>query len=149
MSEKIPPVVKIQMDMCPRCGHSHDLVQYERFTLGDPQFTHWALCEATGEPLLLDIRSHQVKEPTKFLIHFAESGRSLPGGPNPRFPNGTNIRLSAEDEDKPSCTVKLPYPAKSMGAWKVECSECGARAGCFAGGRADDPKSMQLLCKKT
>jgi hypothetical protein len=42
---------------CARCGEDHEEVQFEPFTrfVPDPDgdYTQWALCPTTGEPILL------------------------------------------------------------------------------------------------
>jgi hypothetical protein len=49
---------------CPRCGRAHDLVfrplQRPIQISGTTLFTHWALCPATGEPILISFLMNAV-----------------------------------------------------------------------------------------
>lgn len=140
-----PATATIRMDLCPRCGRSHGRIEFRRFELGDSQFTHWAYCEATGEPLLLNMALPRIK-PSKFHVRFVGTGKKAQCAPNPNYPDG--IDLPSPHPDQPKCKVTLPYPATEIGAWKVECSECGVRSACTTAGRPDDPRSIELPCKK-
>lgn len=65
--------------------------------------------------------------------------------PNPAYPNG--IDLDASDGAAKTCLVTLPYPARRIGAYLIECPVCGLKAGCTTAGRADDPKSIKVACR--
>jgi len=65
--------------------------------------------------------------------------------PNPEFPNGIDIDASMGQER--TCKVDLPYPAKRIGYYVIECEECGMRTAITTAGRPDDPKSVKLPCK--
>lgn len=78
-------------------------------------------------------------------IQWIDAGKKAQCSPNPDYPNG--IALDASGKADKTCTVELPYPAKGVGAYMVSCS-CGQRVGCTTAGRADDPVSMKLACKK-
>lgn len=47
-----------------------------------------------------------------------------------------------------SCVCELPYPAKRIGAYFVECKKCGYSVACTTAGRADDPRSIEMPCKQ-
>lgn len=66
--------------------------------------------------------------------------------PDPRWPNGKPI--DASEPGRPTCTVRLPYPAPCIGAHVVHCEICGARVGCTAAGRPDDAISIRFNCKR-
>ena len=142
-----PLTVTINLDLCPRCGEPHGETEYRRFDLGDPQFTHWSYCPATGEPLLVNMARRQVKKPDKFWVRWVGAGRKATQKPDPRYPHGVDVDPGIPD-GQPSCKVQLPYPATEVGAWKVECTECKVRIACTAAGRTDDPRSILLPCKK-
>ncbi len=40
---------------CARCGGAHELVGFRRFSRPDPRYTHFGLCPATGEPILVRV----------------------------------------------------------------------------------------------
>lgn len=65
--------------------------------------------------------------------------------PNPDYPNGIDIDLT--NGAAVACLVKLPYPAKRIGNYIVECGKCGLRVGLTTAGRPDDPRSVKLACK--
>ena len=48
-----------------------------------------------------------------------------------------------------SCLVMLPYPAKRIGYFDIECTGCGLRVAISTAGRRDDPRSVRLACKGT
>lgn len=141
-----PLTLSIDVDMCPRCAGRHDNVEFMRFELGDAQYTHWAYCKATGEPLLLDMRRRGVREPDKFWVRFMAIARAASPTANPAYPDGVDV-VPEIKAGNPSCKCVLPYPATGFGAWKVECTECGARLGCTATGRSDDPRSITIPCQ--
>ena len=142
-----PLTVVIDMKLCPRCGGDHGEVEYRRFELGDQNFTHWAYCEATGEPLLLDMSVNTRRKPDQFRVMFKGTGRKAPPAPKSRTLEGVDI-ITPCPEGQPSCRVPLPCPAKEIGGWMVECTICQATVSCMAQGRADDPRSITIPCKK-
>lgn len=80
-----------------------------------------------------------------FLIRWHDSGREPTEKPNPNYPNG--VDLDVTHGMKPSCLVKLPYPAKRCGLYYVKCVQCGVKAAITTAGRPDDPCSVRLPCK--
>ena len=64
---------------------------------------------------------------------------------NPAYPDGIDIDVS-KGADR-TCTVALPYPAKRIGGYVVECPVCGLTAACTTAGRPDDPRSIKLACQ--
>lgn len=78
-------------------------------------------------------------------VQWIDGEREPQCAPNPAYPNGIDIDVSGR-ADK-TCTVALPYPAKRIGSYVVECPVCGARTGCTTAGRADDPKSIKVACR--
>lgn len=81
----------------------------------------------------------------KHSVEWIDSGREPRVAPNPAFPHGIDLK-SPQNGDW--CYVPLPYPAKRIGAYVVTCTECGSKIGCTTAGRPDDPRSIQVPCKK-
>jgi hypothetical protein len=143
-----PATVRIKVDVCPRCGGTHEVVEYRSFGLGDQQFTHWAYCEATGEPLLLNMGASR-RSPDQFLVRFLGTGQKAKHPANPNYPEGVHLNQTGGVEgDGNVCVVQLPWPAKEIGAWKVECTICALRVACTTAGRPDDPRSITVRCNK-
>jgi hypothetical protein len=65
--------------------------------------------------------------------------------PNPDFPEGKDIDLSAGEPMV--CTTQLPYPAKRCGMFIVACGCCGLTVGITTAGRPDDPRSVIIPCR--
>lgn len=63
--------------------------------------------------------------------------------PNPAYPDGKDL----DSGERPACKVALPYPAKRIGYYFVECDTCKANALITTAGRPDDPRSVMLPCK--
>jgi hypothetical protein len=64
--------------------------------------------------------------------------------PNPHYLNGIDLDCST---GKPFCQIALPYPAKRCGFYEITC-ECGVRIAVTTAGRADDPRSVKIACRK-
>jgi hypothetical protein len=88
-------------------------------------------------------------ETPQFLIEFLDAGRSAQCAPNPRFPNGIDVpRPPGVPADAPVCKVDLQYPAPRVGAYLIECQLCGVKVAITVAGRVDDPRSMEVPCKR-
>lgn len=66
--------------------------------------------------------------------------------PNPDFPEGVDLDTSRGANR--SCRIELPYPAKRCGMYVVDCQTCRAQVAITTAGRADDPKSVKLACRR-
>jgi hypothetical protein len=66
--------------------------------------------------------------------------------PDPRYPLGIDVDLSNGADQ--ACTAALPYPAKRIGYFVIECPRCGRDAIVTTAGRPDDPRSVKLACKQ-
>jgi hypothetical protein len=66
--------------------------------------------------------------------------------PDPNSPNGIDYDVSRDA--RPACRITLPYPAAGLGMWAIECKLCGFSITCTAAGRADDPRSITMACKR-
>lgn len=65
--------------------------------------------------------------------------------PDPEYPNGKNLVMAMPGDR--CCTAALPYPAKRIGFYAIECTDCGKTAMVSTAGRPDDPKSVRVACK--
>jgi hypothetical protein len=84
----------------------------------------------------------------QFQIEWVDAGREPRCAPNPAYPNGIDIPSPRHGEKGfKFCVVKLPYPAPRCGAYVIECTRCGFRAGVTTAGRPDDPRSVELECQ--
>lgn len=86
------------------------------------------------------------KQMGRFDVRWVDGRAEPKERPNPAFPRGVDI--DATDGASPACTIPLPYPAKRIGGYLVTCHVCGLKAVCTTAGRADDPKSMRVMCKR-
>lgn len=82
---------------------------------------------------------------SQFNIEWRDAGREPQVAPNPAYPNGIDLDMS--NGARTTCFIPLPYPAKRIGAYVIECRICGLRMGCTTAGRPDDPRSVRLPCK--
>ena len=83
---------------------------------------------------------------TDVKVTWIDSGRTAKGKPDPRYPEGIDVRLP-HDKNRPTCRVELPYPAPRIGFHLIECERCGYSAVVTAAGRCDDPRSVTLPCR--
>jgi hypothetical protein len=74
-----------------------------------------------------------------------DAGRIPRAAPDPRFPNGLDVDLSCGATR--TCSTLLPYPAKRIGMYSIECLRCGLTAAVTTAGRPDDPRSVKVACK--
>lgn len=79
-----------------------------------------------------------------FSVEWVDSGREPKCQANPKYPEG--IKLDISLGEKPACLVPIPYPAKRVGFYIVECKRCLRTAVCTTAGRADDPVSIRIPC---
>ena len=82
----------------------------------------------------------------QFRIEWRDAGREPQCPPNPRYPNGIDLNVAGGAVN--SCVCELPYPARRCGAYFVECLICGYRVACTTAGRPDDPRSIEMPCKR-
>ena len=70
--------------------------------------------------------------------------------PDPAYPLGIDVDMTvAGERSARSCTTALPYPAKRIGYYVIECSRCGIRVVVTTAGRPDDPRSVKVPCMET
>jgi hypothetical protein len=82
-----------------------------------------------------------------FDIRWVDSGREPRMAADPKYPTGTDLDMSKGKQ--PACTARLPYPAKRCGWYVIICKHCGTDALISTAGRADDPRSAKLPCKRS
>lgn len=78
-------------------------------------------------------------------VEWHDGGREPQCAPDPAYPNGKDMDLSAGAAL--NCTAQLPYPAKRCGEYVVTCGSCRFRAVVTTAGRPDDPKSVKVPCQ--
>ncbi len=64
--------------------------------------------------------------------------------PQPQFPNGTDVDLSAGAAK--TCSIEVPYPAKRCGLYIITCETCGQTNALTTAGRIDDPRKITFAC---
>lgn len=72
------------------------------------------------------------------------NGKLAKCAPNPDFPNGKPLDFS---RGSVYCEIELEHPAPCIGAWVIECKQCGIKVALTAAGRVDDPSTIKLGCK--
>jgi hypothetical protein len=77
-------------------------------------------------------------------IEWQDFGREPQCAPDSNYPAGKDLSMGVE----PNCYVELPYPAKRCGLYIISCAKCGLSIGVTTAGRADDPRSIRLPCKR-
>jgi len=65
---------------------------------------------------------------------------------DPSLPRGTDLDLSLGAAE--TCMTPLRYPRPGVGVHIVQCTVCGLQVTCEAAGRADDPRSVKLACRR-
>lgn len=83
----------------------------------------------------------------KHTITWLDREREPQVAPNPAFPHGIDIPPAWPE--RPFCVVQLPYPAKRVGLYVINCTRCGVSVGVTTAGRPDDPRSAAINCKET
>lgn len=83
---------------------------------------------------------------TKPALHplWLDSGREPQCPPDPAYPEGIDIDLSAGRS--PTCETALGYPARRCGLYVVICRTCSLRVSVTTAGRPDDPRSLKVAC---
>lgn len=79
-------------------------------------------------------------------FEWVDAGQEPQCAPNPAYPDGIDIDISAGAE--PCCSVALPYPARRIGHYRVTCDTCGLSVAVTTAGRPDDPRSLKVACKR-
>lgn len=78
-------------------------------------------------------------------VEWLDRGREPQVAPDPAYPDGKDIDISAGAER--TCTVSLDHPARRCGLYTIKCSECGLTIAITTAGRPDDPRSVRMACK--
>ena len=82
---------------------------------------------------------------SKHRMAWFDTGQMPTVKPNPKYPDGIDLDLSKNSAV--TCVVNLPYPARRIGHYVVEC-DCGQSVLISTAGRRDDPRSVKLACKR-
>jgi hypothetical protein len=86
----------------------------------------------------------------RWKLEWVDRGVEPQCAPDPDYPNGKDVDFSKWCVDGwPTCRLDLPYPAKRCGAYLIECLACGMTVAVTTAGRADDPRSVTVGCKRT
>lgn len=81
----------------------------------------------------------------RHTVTWIDRDREPQVAPNPRFPHG--IDLPPAFPERPFCKVPLPYPAKRLGYYVVDCKTCVLSVIITTAGRPDDPRSASINCE--
>lgn len=81
-------------------------------------------------------------------VTWIDRGLSPRNPPDPNYPDGLDVEMLADPLGK-ICSTPLPYPAKRIGFYVIECDVCGLRVMLTTAGRADDPRSVRVNCLRT
>lgn len=81
----------------------------------------------------------------QFRIEWVDAGLEPECEPDPRYPQGIDLDL-VKDPQLPSCSTALPYPARRIGMFMIQCRFCQIAVGCTTAGRPDDPRSIKFNC---
>jgi hypothetical protein len=84
-------------------------------------------------------------DPKQFDVAWVDGMRQPQNKANPAYPAGLDI--NAVPPGGTGCRVALPYPAKRIGRYVIECKLCELRVAVTTAGRADDPRSVAMPCK--
>lgn len=83
----------------------------------------------------------------QFDILWLDSGKEPTCDPDKDYPYGIDVKFD-NPQAQPTCVVKVPYPAKRIGAYVVTCKKCKGQYACTTAGRYDDPRSMEIVCQQ-
>lgn len=77
-------------------------------------------------------------------VTWGGSGERPKCAPNPEYPLGKPMDFTRGEAKH--CVADLPWPAKGIGYYVIECAKCGIRVACTTAGRSDDPRSAKVPC---
>lgn len=79
-------------------------------------------------------------------VKWIDGKREPRSPPNPSYPNGVDLVI-AQPAQK-SCKIPLPYPARRIGHYLIDCRVCSLKVAVSTAGRPDDPRSVTMACKE-
>lgn len=82
----------------------------------------------------------------KIKITWIDRRREPQQPANPSYPDGIDVNMSRKGAS--TCFVALPYPARRVGFFYIECARCGANVVLTTAGRRDDPRSVKIECQR-
>ena len=56
--------MKTSVFNCARCGQDHQELEFTRLKRPEAEWTHWAVCPNTGEPVLLKSTIKKIDRPS-------------------------------------------------------------------------------------
>lgn len=80
----------------------------------------------------------------RLAFTWMDGGREPRAAPDRHYPNGVDVDLSVGATR--TCSTLLPYPAKRVGMYAIECAACGLTVAVSTAGRPDDPRSIKVAC---
>lgn len=83
----------------------------------------------------------------RWSVLWVDRGLEPENPPNPAYPHGIDLRLIKPGHHGPTCKQSLPYPARRIGYFMIECITCGITTVVTTAGRPDDPYSLEMACK--
>jgi hypothetical protein len=84
---------------------------------------------------------------TAWRVRWIDRGLEPKHPPDPSYPDGIDLRVVKQDYRGPTCKQSLPYPAKRIGYFLIECMICNQTTVVTTAGRLDDPRSIEIMCK--
>jgi len=78
-------------------------------------------------------------------VEWIDGGREPTQKPNPDYPDGIDVKIGGGPV---FCMIDLPYPAKRIGHYLIQCDTCHTTALITTAGRPDDPRSVKIPCKR-
>lgn len=110
---------RVDLGSCARCGQDHDDLRFDPLSQAhdDDEWSHWASCPETDEPVLLMIMEEDVHDPLDESSG-SEGEREI-----------VNVKCRRRDPDKQlaSCGNMQAYVEDLPGSsQRYECTECGA-----------------------
>jgi hypothetical protein len=94
----------------------------------------------------LAVLAQGIRMTDRFKIKWID-GKKEPQVPaDANYPRGITLDLRATRKP-PFCETDLPYPARRIGFYAIECTKCGLSVMVTTAGRADDPCAVIVTCK--
>lgn len=85
-------------------------------------------------------------EASRFFVDWVDQQYETTQPPDPTYPNGTAIDVAM---DAPrACRIELPCPAPRCGLFVITCRACGYSIALATAGRADDPRTVRMPCRR-
>jgi hypothetical protein len=99
----------------------------------------------TGTIARVELEPVRGKKTLSLHAEWIDEGREPTQPPNPQFPNGIDLDFSRGAAR--TCSLDLPYPAKRIGKYVINCTACTWTGVVTTAGRRDDPRSVKVPCR--